>query len=110
MFRYVGAIIIPQATGLTTPVLALFGMLANALPVTPGGLGVGEAAFDRLFNLAGFTGGASMLLGWALWHAAAVCRRVSVLCHGCEPIGFDKENNSQLVCPMAPRQGEIRRD
>jgi len=64
MFRYVGAIIIPQATGLTTPVLALFGMLGNALPVTPGGLGVGEAAFDRLFNLAGFAGGASMLLGW----------------------------------------------
>ena len=64
MFGYTGRILIPQATGLTTPVLALFGMLANALPVTPGGLGVGEAAFDRLFNIAGFAGGATLLLTW----------------------------------------------
>jgi len=40
------------------------GFLANMLPVTPGGLGVGEAAFNRLFALAGLTGGAEALLGW----------------------------------------------
>ena len=66
MFRFVGAIFIPQAVGLTTPVLALFGMLANALPITPGGLGVGEVAFDRLFNMAGFAGGALLLLAWRI--------------------------------------------
>lgn len=42
------------------------GMLANTLPLTPGGLGVGEAVFDKLFGLAGLTGGAEILLGWRL--------------------------------------------
>jgi uncharacterized protein (TIRG00374 family) len=40
------------------------GMLANMLPLTPGGLGIGEAAFNKLFLLAGLTGGAEVLLGW----------------------------------------------
>ena len=40
------------------------GMLANALPLSPGGIGVGEAAFEALFRLAGLTGGAEVLLGW----------------------------------------------
>ncbi len=42
------------------------GFAINVLPVTPGGLGVGEAAFDKLFSLAGLTGGAEALLGWRL--------------------------------------------
>ena len=40
------------------------GFAANALPVTPGGLGVGEAAFSKLFALAGMSSGAEALLGW----------------------------------------------
>ena len=40
------------------------GFAVNALPVTPGGLGVGEAAFNELFSLAGLTSGAEALLGW----------------------------------------------
>jgi uncharacterized protein (TIRG00374 family) len=40
------------------------GFMANALPITPGGLGVGEAAFDKLFGLAGLEGGAEVMLGW----------------------------------------------
>lgn len=47
-------------------VLIPLGMLANTLPLTPGGLGVGEAAFDKLFSLAGVAGGAAVLLGWRL--------------------------------------------
>jgi len=42
------------------------GLLANALPLTPGGLGVGEAAFDVLFGMLHLTGGAEALLGWRL--------------------------------------------
>ncbi|MCL4523664.1 MAG: flippase-like domain-containing protein [Acidobacteria bacterium] len=45
-------------------VIIPIGFAANALPVTPGGLGVGEAAFDKLFALAGLSGGAEALLGW----------------------------------------------
>jgi uncharacterized protein (TIRG00374 family) len=44
--------------------LTPFGMLANALPLTPGGLGVGEAAFESLFRLAALTGGAEAILSW----------------------------------------------
>ncbi len=40
------------------------GLLANGIPITPGGLGVGEAAFDRLFQYAGLTGGIELMLGW----------------------------------------------
>lgn len=42
------------------------GHLANSLPLTPGGLGVGEAAFRALFTLGGLTGGAEALLGWRM--------------------------------------------
>ncbi|HEX7070087.1 MAG TPA: lysylphosphatidylglycerol synthase transmembrane domain-containing protein [Rhodothermales bacterium] len=47
-------------------VLVPFGFLANMLPVTPGGLGVGEAAFDQLFGFAGLSGGAETMLAWRL--------------------------------------------
>lgn len=46
--------------------LVPIGFLANTLPLTPGGLGVGEAAFERLFRLAHIKTGAEALLGWRL--------------------------------------------
>ncbi len=42
------------------------GFLVNTLPLSPGGLGVGEAAFNALFSLVHLTGGADALLGWRL--------------------------------------------
>jgi hypothetical protein len=47
-------------------VLLPLGSLINTIPLTPGGLGVGEVAMDRLFNLAGLTGGAAALIGWRI--------------------------------------------
>lgn len=44
--------------------LAPLGFLANALPFTPGGLGVGEAAFASLFEEAGIPGGPPVMLAW----------------------------------------------
>jgi glycosyltransferase 2 family protein len=46
------------------------GDLANNLPLTPGGLGVGESAYSVLFKLAGLEGGAEALLCWRIWRAA----------------------------------------
>lgn len=62
-------LLLARATGASSPTWAMllaipFGMLANAIPVTPGGIGVGEAAFAALFAAAGATGGAEALLGW----------------------------------------------
>ncbi len=45
------------------------GDVANSLPLTPGGLGVGEVAFGALFRLAGLQGGAEALLCWRIWRA-----------------------------------------
>ncbi len=42
------------------------GFIANSLPITPGGIGVGEAAMESLFIMGGLTGGAETLLGWRL--------------------------------------------
>lgn len=47
-------------------VLVPLGFMANAFPFTPGGLGVGEAAFDALFRMAGLRGGSAVMLGWRL--------------------------------------------
>jgi uncharacterized membrane protein YbhN (UPF0104 family) len=38
------------------------GEIVNSLPITPGGLGVGEAAFDALFKTVGLQGGAEAVL------------------------------------------------
>ncbi len=56
----------PSEGHLAVPFLAALGMMANNLPLTPGGLGVGEAAFESLFGLAGLHGGAEALLGWRM--------------------------------------------
>lgn len=66
MFLVMGLVLIPKSSSLITALLSLLGMLANALPITPGGLGVGEAAFDGLFSLAGYAGGAQLILAWRL--------------------------------------------
>jgi glycosyltransferase 2 family protein len=48
------------------PFLASLGFVANNIPVTPGGLGVGEVAFESLFSLAQLDGGAEAMLAWRL--------------------------------------------
>jgi hypothetical protein len=45
------------------------GYIANSLPLTPGGLGVGETAFNALFDITGLRGGAEALLCWRIWSA-----------------------------------------
>ena len=56
----------PQEFAWKMSVVIPLGFTVNALPFTPGGLGVGEAAFNKLFALTGLSGGAEALLGWRL--------------------------------------------
>jgi len=62
----VASVVIPSAPWAQVAFLTMMGMVANAIPLTPGGLGVGEAAFDQLFSLMGYSGGAALLLLWRL--------------------------------------------
>ena len=66
MFYLIGPIFFNFELGLVTCLVALLGMLANALPITPGGLGVGEAAFEGLFRGLGYGGGAYLILAWRI--------------------------------------------
>lgn len=59
-----GALVAPDAPARAVLALTLLALVVNALPVTPGGLGVGEAASEALFASAGFAGGPAILLGW----------------------------------------------
>lgn len=45
------------------------GHIVNSIPLTPGGLGVGETAFNALFNLTERSGGAEALLCTRVWMA-----------------------------------------
>ncbi len=45
------------------------GQIVNSLPITPGGLGVGEVAFNTLFRLVGLGGGVESVLCWRIWSA-----------------------------------------
>jgi glycosyltransferase 2 family protein len=54
----------PAGAAWEMSLLIPLGSLANTVPLTPGGLGVGEAVLDRLFTLAGLSGGAETMLGW----------------------------------------------
>jgi uncharacterized protein (TIRG00374 family) len=58
--------VVPTGSVWEMSMLIPLGLLANAFPVTPGGLGVGEASLNKLFAVAGLTGGAEIMLGWRM--------------------------------------------
>lgn len=66
MFTVLGWSLFPTLHDPIAALLSLFGMFGNAITITPGGLGVGEAAFDRLFDEAGVRGGAAMMIVWRI--------------------------------------------
>jgi glycosyltransferase 2 family protein len=60
----------PSSLSMKICLVIPLGDLANNLPLTPGGLGVGESAYNALFKVAGLDGGADALLCWRIWRAA----------------------------------------
>jgi len=59
----------PAGLNLRMCLIVPLGFIATSLPFTPGGLGVGEAAFNGLFAVAGLSGGADALVCWRVWTA-----------------------------------------
>jgi glycosyltransferase 2 family protein len=65
------AVLLPSMSSpLLASTLGLLGMVANVLPVTPGGLGVGEAATETLVRATGVSGGAMLMASWRAGNAA----------------------------------------
>lgn len=60
----------PVSLSMKMALVIPLGDLANNLPITPGGLGVGESAYNALFRSVGLEGGAEALLAWRIWRAA----------------------------------------
>jgi uncharacterized protein (TIRG00374 family) len=60
----------PASFSMKMALVVPLGDLANNLPITPGGLGVGESAYNALFRAVGLEGGAEALLCWRIWRAA----------------------------------------
>ena len=66
-----------SAVNLEMSLVIPLGFVANTLPFTPGGLGVGEAAFNSLFAIAGLRLGAEALICYRVW--AALVRLLGVV-------------------------------
>jgi hypothetical protein len=63
---FVAGAVAPESQVAELALVVPLGFVANALPLTPGGIGVGEWAFHRLFEAIGLDGGAEVALGWRL--------------------------------------------
>jgi uncharacterized membrane protein YbhN (UPF0104 family) len=61
-------VVSPGSFSIRLALVAPIGHLVNSLPLTPGGIGVGETAFNALFHLTGINGGAEALLCLRLWN------------------------------------------
>ncbi|NIU00299.1 MAG: hypothetical protein GWN01_04990, partial [Nitrosopumilaceae archaeon] len=66
IFLILAMIVNPAGADVKMSLLIPLGLFANSVPITPGGLGVGEAAFDSLFNIVGLNGGAGLLISWRI--------------------------------------------
>lgn len=64
-------IVVPGGVHAEMALLVPIGFVANTLPLTPGGLGVGEVAFGRLFEGLGLAGGVEVMLAWRVMLIAA---------------------------------------
>lgn len=64
IFASSAAVLFDDAAASAICLLALLGLFANTLPITPGGIGVGEAAFDHLFLAVGFARGSPLIIAW----------------------------------------------
>jgi glycosyltransferase 2 family protein len=71
-FALAASVLLPSVSPVAASTLSLLGLVANVLPVTPGGIGVGEAATEVLFRSIGAPGGAILIVIWRLG-TATIC-------------------------------------
>ncbi len=88
-----GSVVLPDVPTLALTFLTLLGMLANVLPVTPGGLGVGEAAIDGLFGLAGYAAASPIVVAWRI-------AQIPLLVLGALYWGLGTKKGAELAVPI----------
>jgi glycosyltransferase 2 family protein len=71
------------------------GHVVNALPLTPGGLGVGETALNALFELTGLHGGGETLLFWRAWKALVGLLGLFIYIRGMNGVLFVSKSGSE---------------
>jgi glycosyltransferase 2 family protein len=79
------------------------GHILNSLPLTPGGLGVGETAFNGLFHMAGLRGGAEALLCWRVWNILVGLLGLAFYLRGLNRVVFAAETPDEDADTAAPR-------
>jgi glycosyltransferase 2 family protein len=82
------------------------GHIVNSLPLTPGGIGVGETAFSALFHLAAIKGGAEALLCWRVWNAMIGLLGLLVYVGGIRRLVF----NTRRVAEPEPIAADVPRE
>jgi glycosyltransferase 2 family protein len=81
----------PGSLSLKICLVAPMGDVVNSLPLTPGGLGVGETAFNALFKLVGLQSGAEALLCWRIWRVMAGLAGLALYLRGVRRAVFDAD-------------------
>ena len=76
--------------------LVPLGQLANSFPLTPGGLGVGEAAFHSLFEMSGLHGGVESVISWRIWRAVVGLIGLGVYLGGLGRVVYDQPANAEV--------------
>jgi glycosyltransferase 2 family protein len=83
------------------------GHIVNSLPLTPGGLGVGETAFNALFSMAGLGGGAEALLCWRIWMALISILGLVFYLRGLRRCVFDAEKAGEERAQKSGSAGPV---
>jgi uncharacterized protein (TIRG00374 family) len=92
----------PAAFSMRLALVAPIGHLVNSVPLTPGGIGVGETAFNALFKLTGLSGGAEALLCVRLWNVLVGLFGLVVYLFGMRRIVYPYEAISAVEAEAAP--------
>ena len=85
----------PMSFSTRLALVAPIGHLVNSLPLTPGGIGLGETAFNALFKLTGISGGAEALLCVRLWNIFVGLLGLLVYLFGMRRIVYPYDEESQ---------------
>lgn len=79
-----------------TAFLVSLGAVSNNFPLTPGGIGVAEAAYESIFRIAGLTGGAEALIGSRVLFLALAPAGVWIYVRGVRPVLDGAEGQAAL--------------